>query len=194
MQQLEGTPGVPVLIAALVVVAVVIWLRLQNNDSTEVSAAASDLTSDAPATSSPPVSVVLDPHAGSEVLPPRGMPPAPSSPGSHSASANPVAAAEAFAAQACAALAEESTQEYRQRLAAFSTPQTAQSWTGGSAQRVHCMQIAGALISSDPAVPVVQVGAVQVYADPSDAEGMRAYRWSATLTLASSGQGWTVSG
>ena len=193
VRQLEGTPGVAVLAAALVVVGVVIWLRLTDADRTEATAAASRPTSDTPTAASPPSSVVLDPHAGAEVLPPRSMPPAPPDMAETSPASDPVEAAVAFATQACAVLSGESEQQYRARVAAFSTPATAAAWSHGSAQRVHCMQLVGTLQGGDAASASVAVTAVQVYTDPSAREGMRAYRWSATVALVYAGDGWTVS-
>ena len=193
VRQLEGTPGVAVLVAALVVVGVVVWLRLTDADSVEATAAASRPTSDTPAAAPPSPSVVLDPHAGVEVLPPRSMPPAPPAMAETSSVSDPVEAAVAFATQACAVLSGESEQHYRARVAAVSTPAAAAAWSHGSAQRVHCMQPGGTLQGGDAASASVLVMAVQVYTDPSARKGMRAYRWSATVTVVYAGDGWTVS-
>ncbi|WP_153505061.1 hypothetical protein [Cumulibacter manganitolerans] len=99
-----------------------------------------------------------------------------------------------FAAQACAWRAGESEQQYRARLAPVATPGAAAAWQHGTAQRVHCLQLNAAVLHADAASASVAVTAVQVYPDPADAEGMRAYRWSGTVALAADGGAWTVTG
>lgn len=192
----EATPGVAVLIGALLVVGVVVWLRLGSDGKGPTTNAqqASDtaVTAAGSGPAVPPTS--LDPHAGAEVLPPRAFPPAPPKATAPAAGADPLATATGFASQACARRSGESEQEFRDRLAPYSTSAAADAWQHGSAERIHCMQLDGGVLSADASTAKVTVTAVQVYPDATDPEGMRAYRWAATVSLVLDGQSWKVAG
>lgn len=197
LADMESIPGVAVLVLAVVVAGVVVGLRLSADSNSAATAGTTTTAPSADATAADgaaaTLSIELDPHAGVEVLPPRGMPAAPGPPDTAS-TGDPVAAGIAFAAQACAYLPGETPQQYQERLAPLSSPQLAASWQHGSAQRVHCLQLTATLASTDPAAPVVDIAAVQVYHDPTGVDCMRAYRWSATVSLKPGDSGWRVTG
>lgn len=189
---MEAVPGVAVLVVAVIVVGAAIWWSLGRDDDADTAIAAASSSSgggggstSAAVPSAPAVPIVLDPHAGAEVLPPRSMPPSPPEP---AAAADPLAAATAFATQACAWLEGESVSGYVERLAPLATPELAAAWQHGSGPRVGCMQLTAQATGADTAL----VQAVQVYADSSAESGRRAYRWSASLSLVLTDGQWLV--
>lgn len=192
LTDLEHAPGLAVLVVAVIVVGVVVWLRLSSSsDEGEAAADSGVQSTSASAIETSPLE--LDPHAGVRVLNPSGMPSAPGEPDPATGS-DPVSAAIAFAAQACALNGGESRADYEARLAALSTPQVAAAWEGGSAQQIACMQLAGTATTQSESAATVSVSGVQVYADAAAADGLRAYRWSASIELTTSNGAWAVSG
>lgn len=186
----EGLSGLVMLVAAIVLVGVVVWLRLSSNG--DLAAAASSTAVAVPTSAAESVRLVVDPHAGAEVLPPRSMPSKP--PAAAGPFPDPAAAAAAFAVQACTWLPGDSEEAYRARLGAVATPSAAAGWQHGTAERVGCMQVSAAVQSNDGAAATAVLSAVQVYPDSADQDGMRAYRWASTVQLVAAGGTWKVTG
>ncbi|WP_238145489.1 hypothetical protein [Antricoccus suffuscus] len=202
LDALSRASGLPFAIAAVLVLAVLIIVNVIGTDpGTDESGAAAtssapvsdprDTGSTAPAAAVP---VRLDPHAGTHVLPPQGIPPGPNV--GEIDHHNALHVAEAFAREACASTAGESTTEHADRLAPYATGEVAGSWTGGTAAKVRCLQFTASLDPARPATatstPVV-VTAVQVY-DAGAGSDLVAYRWRITPMLAVGSDGaWGVS-
>lgn len=191
--ELEQTPGLVMLVIALVIVGVVLWVSLSAEDDQVDAATPGRAPASAAGTSTTAAGITLDPHAGVQVLNPRSFPPAPADP-TDAAGKDAASAAAAFAAQACALNAGESRSEYEQRLTLVASAQVAAAWEVGSALRIACLQLAAAITQESAAAADVYVTGVQVYADPDAPDGMRAHRWSAELHVKKVDEVWQVSG
>lgn len=193
LRDLEALPGLWVLIAAVLVAALVLVVRSQASQETSESLptnGGNNASADEPGDVSEGVSqVTVDPHAGTQVLPSKGMPPGPADPSSLDRS-TPQASALAFASQACAVRSGESDEEYVARLSSVATQQLAAAWQRGTAERIHCLQISGQVTTQTADTATATVSAVQVYDDGTSE--LMAYRWAAPVQLAVLDGVWTV--